>query len=133
MKHYLKILVALLLASCGKAAPVAMTMAATGGTIFYCYGCSTKPPVNPTPVPTGGSAATGGRSSTGGALATGGQVSTGGATSTGGSTSAGNLAHCIAALTKDPGVANVAVQQGMTAKALATKECADPNILRRYP
>jgi hypothetical protein len=93
-------------------------------------GCVNTPnPIPPTPpVGTGGALSTGGRASAGGNAATGGLKGTGGT-----SAAPGNLANCIAALTKDPGVANVAAQQGITAKSLATKECADPSVLARHP
>ena len=92
------------------------------------YACSAVQPHTGGSAGIGGSLATGGGPGTGGALATGGKVSTGGASS-----SPGNLANCIAALSKDAGIKNVAAQMGITVKSLATKECADPNILSRYP
>jgi len=94
----------------------------------------------PCPCATGGALATGGSEGTGGSKATGGKGSSGGSKATGGkaatggsSYSPGNLANCIAALSKDSAIKNVAAQQGVTVKSLATAECADPNILSRYP
>ena len=92
------------------------------------YACSAVQPHTGGAAGIGGSVSTGGSPGTGGALATGGKATTGGS-----SAFPGNTANCIAALSKDAALKNVAAQQGITIKTLATKMCADPNILSRYP
>jgi len=101
--------------------PAAQVLTVSVGTAVVATGCIHN-------TPTGGSTSIGGAPGTGGALTTGGKASTGGS-----SASPGNLSNCIAALSKDAANKNVAAQQGITVKSLATKECTDPNILSRYP
>ena len=116
---------ALLTFACGSTSGVTATGSGVAVSVMVgtqSYACSAVQPH------TGGSAGIGGAPGTGGALATGGKASTGGT-----SASPGNLANCIAALSKDAALKNVAAQQGIAIKTLATKMCADPNILSRYP
>jgi len=122
---------ALLTFACGSTSGVTATGSGVAVSVMVgtqSYACSAVQPHTGGSAGVGGSVSTGGAPGTGGALATGGKAATGGA-----SASPGNTANCIAALSKDVALKNVAAQQGITIKTLATKMCADPNILSRYP
>jgi hypothetical protein len=90
MKRFIRLTVALLLAACSEAAPVAtMAAPALAVSVFVgtqAYSCVPVPGPTGGATSTGGSTSTGGRSSTGGNLATGGKTPAGGSVSTGGAT-----------------------------------------------